>query len=41
MGKWKIITIAGAIVLIAAIAIVVGRIVFATKDDAANSGAQG
>ena len=39
MGKWKIITIAGAIVLIAAIAIVVGRIVFATKDDAANAGA--
>ena len=39
MGKWKIITIAGAIVLIAAVAIVVGRIVFATKDDAANAGA--
>ena len=39
MGKWKIITIAGAIVLIAAVAIVVGRIVFATKDDAATAGA--
>ena len=39
MGKWKIITIAGAIVLIAAVAIVVGRIVFATKDDAANADA--
>ena len=39
MRKWKIITIAGAIVLIAAVAIVVGRIVFATKDDAANAGA--
>ena len=38
MGKWKIITIAGAIVLIAAVAIIVGRIVFATKDDAANAG---
>ena len=39
MGKWKIITIAGAIVLIAAVAVVVGRIVFATKDDAATAGA--
>ena len=38
-GKWKIITIAGAIVLIAAVAVVVGRIVFATKDDAATAGA--
>ena len=33
------ITIAGAVVLVAAIAVVVGRIVFATKDDAANAGA--
>ena len=39
MGKWKIITIAGAIVLVAAVAIVVGRIVFATKDDAATADA--
>ena len=39
MGKWKIITIAGAIVLIAAVAIVVGRIVFATKDEADSAGA--
>ena len=39
MGKWKIITIAGAIVLIAAVAVVVGRIVFATKNDAATAGA--
>ena len=39
MGKWKIITIAGAIVLIAAVAIVVGRIVFATKDDATGAAA--
>ena len=34
MGKWKVITIAGAIVLVVAVAVVVGRIVFATKDDA-------
>ncbi|RKU12074.1 hypothetical protein C6503_17925 [Candidatus Poribacteria bacterium] len=39
MGKWKIITIAGAIVLVVAIAVVVGRIVFATKDDAATADA--
>ena len=39
MGKWKIITIAGAIVLVVAVAVVVGRIVFATKDDAATAGA--
>ena len=41
MGKWKIITIAGAIVLIAAVAVIVGRIVFATKDDAATADASG
>lgn len=34
MGKWKIITIVGAVVLVVAIAVVVGRIVFATKDGA-------
>ena len=39
MGKWKIIVIAGAVVLVAAIAVVVGRIVFATKDDAATADA--
>ena len=39
MGKWKIITIAGAIVLVVAVAVVVGRMVFATKDDAATAGA--
>lgn len=33
-GKWKIITIAGAVVLVVAVAVVVGRIVFATKDGA-------
>ena len=32
MGKWKVITIVGAAVLVVAIAVVVGRIVFATKD---------
>ena len=39
MGKWKIITIAGAIVLVVAVAVVVGRMVFATKDDAATANA--
>ena len=34
MGKWKIITIAAALVLVVAVAVVVGRIVFATKDNA-------
>ena len=32
MGKWKLIAIVSAVVLVAAIAVVVGRIVFATKD---------
>ena len=39
-GKWKIITIVGAVVLVGAIAVVVGRIVFATKDEAGSSNAQ-
>ena len=34
VGKWKVITIAGAVVLVVAVAVVVGRIVFATKDGA-------
>ena len=41
MGRWKIIAIAAAIVLVVAGAVVVGRIVFATKDDASSSEAQG
>ena len=41
MGRWKVITIAAAVVLVAAVAVVVGRIVFATKDDAGNSEIQG
>ena len=40
MGKWKIITIAGVVVLVVAVAVVVGRIVFATKDEAGSSNAQ-
>ena len=40
MGKWKVITIAGAVVLVVAVAVVVGRIVFATKDEAGSSKAQ-
>ena len=40
MRKWKVITIAAAVVLVVAVAVVVGRIVFATKDDAGNSDAQ-
>ena len=39
-GKWKIITIAGAVVLVVAVAVVVGRIVFATKNEAGSSNAQ-
>ncbi len=34
MGKWKLIAIVGAVVFVAVVAVVVGRIVFATKDDA-------
>ena len=34
MGKWKIITIAGAVVLVVAVAVAVGRIVLAPKDGA-------
>ena len=41
MGRWKIITIAAAVVLVAVVAVVVGRIVFATKDDAGSSEGQG
>ena len=37
MGKWKLIAIVGAAVLVVAVAVVVGRMVFATKDEAANS----
>ena len=40
MGRWKVITIAVAAMLIVAVAVVVGRIVFATKDDAGSSEAQ-
>ncbi len=40
MGRWKVITIAAAVVLVAVVAVVVGRIVFATKDDAGSSEAQ-
>ena len=41
MGKWKLITIAVAVVLVVAAAVIVGRIVFATKDgaNAANTSA--
>ena len=41
MGKWKVITIAVAVVLVVAAAVIVGRIVFATKDgaNAANTSA--
>ena len=35
MGKWKLIAIVGAAVLVVAVAVVVGRMVFATKDEAA------
>ena len=40
MGKWKVITITIAVVLVVAAAVVVGRIVFATKDEAGSSNAQ-
>ena len=40
MGRWKVITIAAAVVLVAAVAVVIGRIVFATKDDAGSSDTQ-
>ena len=40
MGRWKVITIAGAVVLVVAVAVVVGRIVFATKDGAGNGETQ-
>ena len=33
-GKWKLIAIVGAAVLVVAVAVVVGRMVFATKDEA-------
>ena len=39
MGKWKIITIAGAVVLVVAVAVAVGRIVLAPKNGA--NGADG
>ena len=37
--KWKLFAIVGATVLIVAVAVVVGRMVFATKDEAANADA--
>ncbi len=40
MGRWKVITIAAAVVLVAVAAVVVGRIVFATKDGADSNGIQ-
>ncbi len=40
MGRWKVITIAAAVVLVVAVAVVVGRIVFATKDGADSNGTQ-
>ena len=39
MGKWKLIAIVGAAVLVVAVAVVVGRMVFATKDETANADA--
>ena len=36
MGRWKLIAIVGAAVLVVAVAVVVGRMVFATKDEAGN-----
>ena len=39
MGKWKLIAIVGAAVLVVAVAVVVGRMVFATKDEAAGTDA--
>lgn len=40
MGKWKVITIVVAVVLVVTVAVVVGRIVFATKDEAGSGDAQ-
>ena len=40
MGRWKIITIAAAVVLVVAVAVVVGRIVFVTKNSAGNGETQ-
>ena len=40
MGRWKVITIAAAVVLVVAVAVVVGRMVFATKDGAGNGETQ-
>lgn len=39
MNKWKIITIVGVIVLVVGAAVVIGRMVFATKGDSGNSDA--
>ena len=39
MGKWKLIAIAGAAVVVVVAAVVIGRMVFATKDEAANADA--
>ena len=39
MRKWKLIALVGAAVLVVAVAVVVGRMVFATKDEAASSDA--
>lgn len=39
MNKWKIITIVGVVVLVVGAAVVIGRMVFATKGDSGNSNA--
>ena len=39
MNKWKIITIVGVVVLVVGAAVVIGRMVFATKGDSGNSDA--
>ena len=39
MGKWKLITIVGAAVVVVVAAVIVGHMVFATKDDAASTDA--
>ncbi|MDE0482676.1 MAG: efflux RND transporter periplasmic adaptor subunit [Candidatus Poribacteria bacterium] len=39
MNKWKIITIVGVVVLVVGAAVIIGRMVFATKGDSGNSDA--
>ena len=41
MRKWKLIAIVGAAVLVVAVAVVVGRMVFATKDEAGSTDTSG